>query len=294
MRILVAGARGEVGSSVSNALIIAGHTVVPVSSRISQVGSTAISLTQASDLIYNSEVDLLVVASSRGDYRDANTSGTNTCEALVSVVSQTGLPAVLLSTLRVLEGYAYPIPEDASAFPTSDYAQANAGNEDLWLQESGPSGSVLRVTNYFCVPQGMNSPQSKLLPWSLVTEAGESGSITVRSGPKITREFVSQQDLGQAILLLATERPPSRICATLPGHVTNMEDLVSAVKEAYSMTGRPPPVANFGIEIPVPMMVNASWLASHGWASTLDRDQIVPAIASRLLHSLSDNKQFQG
>jgi nucleoside-diphosphate-sugar epimerase len=292
MRILVAGALGEVGSSVSKALISAGHSLFPVSSRIAQVGSTAVSLAQASDLIYNNEVDLLVVASSRGDHRGIADSGTNTCEALTPAVSVKGLPSVLLSTLRVLEGHTESTSEDAPASPTSDYAQANARNEEVWLKESGPSGSVLRIANYFCVPQGVNSPQNKLLPWSLMTEAVESGSITVRSGPRTSREFVSPSDVAQAILLVAKDSPPSRICATLPGHLANMGDLVLDVKEAFSMNGRPDPVASFGIEDVIPTEVSASWLASHGWSSTLDRDQIVRAIASRLLHSESGNKQF--
>jgi nucleoside-diphosphate-sugar epimerase len=291
MRILMAGARGEVGLSVSEALTNEGHVVTPVSSRISHVGPPLLSLSQASDLIHNGEVDLLVIASSRGDHRGVAVSGTNTCEALTPAVSATGLPSVLLSTLRVLEGHTEATSEDAPASPTSDYAQANARNEEVWLKESGPSGSVLRLANYFCVPQGVNSPQNKLLPWSLMTEAVESGSITVRSGAGTSREFVSASDVGRAILLLATDSPPTRVCATLPGHVANMRDLVLNVKEAFSMTGRPDPLASFGIEDVIPTEVAASWLASHGWISALDRTEIVRGITSELLHNYSGNTQ---
>jgi|GEM_PF-1045561 len=291
MRILMAGARGEVGRSVSEALTNEGHVVTPVSSRISHVGPPVLSLSQASDLIHHGEVDLLVIASSRGDHRGVAVSGTNTCEALTPAVSATGLPSVLLSTLRVLEGHTEATSEDAPASPTSDYARANALNEEIWLKDSEPSGSVLRIANYFCVPQGVNSPQNKLLPWSLMTEAVESGSITVRSGPRTSREFVSPSDVGQALLLLATDSPPSRICATLPGHVANMGDLVLDVKEAFSITGRPDPAASFGIEDVIPTQVSASWLAARGWTSTLDRAQIVRGITSQLLHNYSGNTQ---
>lgn len=291
MRILMAGALGEVGLSVSEALTNEGHVVIPVSSRISLVGPPVLSLSQASDLIHDNEVDCLVIASSRGDHRGAAVSGANTCEALTPAVSATGLPSVLLSTLRVLEGHTEATHEDAPALPTSDYAQDNARNEEVWLKESGPSGSVLRIANYFCVPQGVNSPQNKLLPWSLMTEAVNSGAITVRSGPRTSREFVSPRDVGQAILLLATERPPSRICATLPGHLTNMGDLVSDVKEAFSMAGQPAPVARFGIKDAIPTQVSASWLASHGWKSTLDRAQIVHGMRSQLLHIYHGDKR---
>ena len=287
----MAGARGEVGLSLSEALTNEGHVVTPVSSRISHVGPPVLGLSQASDLIHHGEVELLVIASSRGDHRGVAVSGTNTCEALTPAVSATGLPSVLLSTLRVLEGHTEATHEDAPALPTSDYAQANARNEEVWLKESGPSGSVLRIANYFCVPQGVNSPQNKLLPWSLVTEALESGSITVRSGARTSREFVSASDVGRAILLLATDSPPLRICATLPGHVANMGDLVSDIKEAFSMAGRPDPIASFGIEDVIPTEVAASWLASHGWISTLDRTEIVRGITSELLHNYSGNTQ---
>jgi nucleoside-diphosphate-sugar epimerase len=122
-----------------------------------------------------------------------------------------------------------------------------------------------------------------------MTEAVESGSITVRSGAGTSREFVSASDVGRAILLLATDSPPTRVCATLPGHVANMRDLVLNVKEAFSMTGRPDPLASFGIEDVIPTEVAASWLASHGWISTLDRTEIVRGITSELLHNYSGN-----
>lgn len=280
MRILVAGALGEVGRSVSSSLEGGGHEVVPVSSRALRAGSNAINLVQASELIRNRHVDLVVVASSQGDHRGVATSGTNTCEVLAPVVSKTGLPSVLLSTLRVLEGYAQSIHEDSPALPTSGYARANAINEELWLQESGPRGSVLRVANYFCAPQAVDSPQTRLLPWSLVTEALVSGSITVKSGPGTSREFVNDTDVARAIQVLASETPGAGICATLPGYSTNLENLVLLAQQAFSEIGQPVPDSSFGVDNVTPTPVTASWLESQGWRSTLTQKQIVQTIVN--------------
>lgn len=278
MRILVAGALGEVGRSVSNSLESGGHQVVPVSSRAPRPGANALSLVQGCELIRNRQVDLVVVASSQGDHREAATSGINTCELLAPVVCESGLPSVLLSTLRVLEGYAHSIHEDAPAHPTSDYARANANNEKLWLQESGPRGSVLRVANYFCAPQAVDSPQTRLLPWSLVTDALVVDSITVKSGPGTSREFVSDTDVARAIQVLAAETPEARICASLPGYPTNLENLVSLVQRACSEVGRSAPDSRFGVDNSTPTPVTASWLESQGWESTLSDKEIVQTI----------------
>lgn len=278
MRILVAGALGEVGRSVSSSLEGEGHEVVPVSSRAPRAGSNALSLVQASELIRNRHVDLVVVASSQGDHRGVATSGINTCEVLAPVVSESGLPSVLLSTLRVLEGYAQSIHEGSPALPTSDYARANAINEKLWLQESGSRGSVLRVANYFCAPQAVDSPQTRLLPWSLVTEALVFGSITVKSGPGTSREFVNDTDVARAIQVLAAATPEAGICATLPGYPTNLDNLVTLVQKAFSEIGRPALESSFGVDNVTPTPVTASWLESQAWRSSLSQKEIVQTI----------------
>ena len=278
MRILVAGALGEVGRSVSKALVREGHVVVPVSSRAPLAGSETLGLIQAGELIRKRQVDLLVVASSQGDHRGIVASGINTCEELAPVVSATGIPSVLLSTLRVLEGYSQPIAEDVTASPNSDYARANAANEALWLRESGSNGVVLRIANYFCIPQAIDSPQTRLLPWSLVTEACDSDAITVKSGPRTSREFVGDEDVARAIEVLARRRPESRICATLPGYVANLGELTSIVEEAFSIEGLPVPISSFGTQDTTPTSVIATWLAANGWTSTLSQAHIVESI----------------
>ena len=76
MRILVAGALGEVGRSVSIALVDSGHEVLPVSSRAPIRGtSDAIDLAAAVVAISEGRVDAVMSAAGRGDRRAAERTG---------------------------------------------------------------------------------------------------------------------------------------------------------------------------------------------------------------------------
>ena len=275
MQILMAGALGEVGRTVSAALANRGHSIVPVSSRAPILGSTAVSLSKASGLLANNWPDIVIIASSRGDHRGGDNSSLNVSEVLASKIVAKGTPAVLLSTLRVLEGYSHPVPEDAIPRPTTSYSMANANMENQWLGTSGVSGSVLRISNYFCLPAAIDSPQAQLLPWSLVTEACSTGSITVQSGSQTAREFVSAEDVARAIEIMVVSRPTSRICSTLPGRIITLSDLVLATNRAFAATQRPIPTASFGMHSKPFTSVISGWLSTHGWISALTQDELV-------------------
>jgi len=288
VRILVAGALGEVGRTLGRALVERGHAVVPASSRAADAGVALIDYRQAAELISNGGIDLLVNAAGRGDRRVAARTGQDATSTLGPVIKATGVPGVLISTTRVLEGSGAAPGESDPASPASDYARANAANEAAWLALTGIAGRVLRMANYFCAPSTRTAPQAELLPWSLVTEALESGRIEVRSGPGTTREFVSAHDVAAAVELLAPQRPPGGIVATCPGRLLRLADLVQASCQAYVDAGLPSPTATFGTVEPDQPVVHGTWLAQRGWRSTVDAPSVRACISEWLTRGCLD------
>ena len=281
MRILVAGALGEVGRTVAAALGAAGHGVLPLSSRAPLEGEPeAVPLQAGLDAIATHAVDAVVSAAGRGDRRPVDRTGQEVTALLASASAEAGVPSVLLSTTRVLEGWDGDVAEDAEARPRTPYAEANAANETLWLESGGRS--VLRITNYICPPSSLGSPQALLLPWSLVTEAVGSGHIGVRSGAGLAKEFVGAEDVARAITLLLTAADAPAACATAPGRVLTMEDLAHATAEAVVRAGGSRPTVSFGPDGPSPAAVLPGWLAARGWAGALTPEALTGMIAEWL------------
>lgn len=237
----------------------------------------AVGLTDAVMLIRRGAVDAVLVASGRGDRRVAERTGLEATAVLAKTTDESGIPSVLLSTTRVLEGTP-GAGEDAPPSPLTAYAGANAANEGAWLEAGGKS--ILRITNYFCAPTTAASGQLDLLPWSLVTEALTGRTITVRSGPSLTKEFVGAADLAAGVgILLASDGAP-RICATVPGSPFTMNDLCDAVSQGLALAGRSRPMVTFGPDTAAPPRLAAGWLSSHGWKGSLTLEVMAEAIAT--------------
>ncbi len=280
MRVLVAGALGEVGRTVCAALAEDGHDIVRVSSRAPMAGAPEVVSLEASATMVDS-VDLVVNCSGRGDRRQGERTGLDAAEVLAPAAARAGLPSVLISTTRVLEGYDGDPDEDAPPRPTTPYAMSNAANEEQWLDHGGQS--VLRITNFFAPPASLASPQALLLPWSLVTEALATGHIGIRSGPDLRKEFVSAADVAAATLLLAVSADAPRVVATAPGLSTRLRDLATATAAAVETSGRPRPTASFGPNGVQPPGSRPGWLAEHGWSSRLTLEQITSIVTQWIL-----------
>jgi nucleoside-diphosphate-sugar epimerase len=279
MRIVVLGALGEVGSAVSAALLDRGHRVIASSSRAPLVGlpdvlSTGDALTQ----LEQGAFDVVVNASGRGDRRGVERTGLSAAEALGGLPYLGGVPAILLSTTRVLEGRSGPLAEDDPASPTTAYGAANAANEIEWMSIDGTS--VLRLTNFFAAPTSVDSPQSLLLPWSLVTEAAATGHIEVRSDPAVSREFVSADDVAAAIEVLAASDERPRVCWTSPGARMRLGELAETVGAGLVAAGAEAPTCTFGTDEATQPDYPAGWLAEHGWSTTLDVVQMRTVISA--------------
>ena len=277
MRVVVVGALGEVGSSLTVALRDAGHEVVRASARAPLPDLPVVVQVSALDL---SGVDLVVNAGGRGDRRSQERTGIDSARLVAKACASADVMAVLLSTTRVLEGAGGDVDGDAPTQPISNYGRANAHLENLWLEQ--PGTHVLRLANVLCAPQTMTSPQVELLPWSLVTEALHSGTITVRSGPSTTREFVDAADMVSALEIMTRAIPPPRIVATLPGVRLSLAQLVEIVGLALIQAGHPAPTRSFGTDGPPATAVRPGWLAQQGWITHVGADVVTRMITDWL------------
>lgn len=276
------GALGEVGSSVGRAMSDLGHHVLPVSSRAGSSTVDAHSLEDAADLVASGDIDLVVNAAGRGDKRMVSREPALVSSAIGEVCERAGVRGVLISTVRVLEDSTEAVAGSAPAQCHSDYACANAENEEEWLAAAPAFGHVLRLANYFCAPMGVDSPQTQLLPWSLVTEALADGHIIVRSAPTVAREFVSEGDVAQALVTIAQAESPARLSATVPGLLLTLEQLTGCVSEAFEARGFPRPEVSFGSDTASGPTLLPDWLAGAGWVSTLTAGEVVDAVGGWL------------
>ena len=279
---MLVGALGEVGRSLRSALTDHGNEVVPVSSRADAADSTVLSVDAAVRFVASSAPDLVVHAGGRGDKRTGERDALHTSRLIGQACEQGGIRGVLISTIRVLEDSSTPIPGSAVPECHSDYARANAANEQAWLEAAPSQGFVVRLANYFCAPSSSDSPQTQLLPWSLVTEALDFGRINVRSAPTVVREFVSAQDAATAIRTIASASDPARFSSTTPGHSVDLRQLTNLVGDAFEVTGRMRPAVTFGEGPSSGPTLQSDWLAAHGWCCTLADEEVANVIAGWL------------
>lgn len=281
MRIVLAGALGEVGRSVGSALEQLGHEVVRVSSRAPALEMPGVvGLDVACELVAHGGVDGVVNASGRGDRRAVERTGHGAAGVLAQAASSSGTPSLLLSTTRVLEGRRRAADETADAEPRTPYAQANADNE-AWWQDSGGS-SIVRIVNYLCLPSAADSPQTGLLPWSLVSEALDEHRISVRATPSTEKEFVDAADVASAVelVLAAADRPA--VCATVPGTIFTMRDLAECTAATVTEVAGHEVAVTFGVEAATRPVVREGWLAAHGWSSRLSYGRLAETIRAWL------------
>ena len=281
MRIVLAGALGEVGSSLRRALVNRGYEVFALSSRAPLIEDPdVLDLNQVRSLVQTGAVDAIVNAGGPGDHRSRAELVNGWSQQLLNACR--GVPAILISTTRVLEGFEDRPSEEASGRPLTAYGRANAEHEQLWLE--APHGRVLRLVNFFCSPTSINSPQAKLLPWSLLLEGWETGHIGVRSRDDTSKEFVDSDDVARAVEVIVAFEPSCRTIVAGPGAVVTLRDLGEASISACARAGLLEVQASFGTESP-----NSSWsmapgfLAGQGWTSELTLERMTQQMTQWLV-----------
>lgn len=282
MRIVLAGALGEVGASLMGALTSRNHDIVAVSSRAPLVEApSVISLAEAEDVIASGQVDALVNASGPGDRRRPTRDVHEPADQLARIASRSGTPAVLISTARVLEGHSGMPSDNAHPAPETPYARANADLEGSWLAHRDTH--VLRMANFFCAPAGPRTPQAELLPWSLLLEGLHTGHIDVRSHAQATKDFVSAHDVARAIEYVIMSVNAPRVLATSPGARLTMFDLAEASGAALRVTGRSAPSMSFGQKRTTSDPPSVGWLNDQGWTSEISLAQMIETMAQWLI-----------
>ena len=281
MRIVLAGALGEVGSSLRRALVNRGHEVFALSSRAPlSEHPDVLDLNQVRSFVQVGAVDAIVNAGGPGDHRSRADSVSEWSQQLLDACR--GKPAVLISSTRVLEGFEHRPNEDASGKPLTPYGRANSEHEQLWLE--APHGRVLRLVNFFCSPTSVDSPQAKLLPWSLLLEGWQTGHIGVRSREDTSKEFVDSDDVARAVEVMVASESARRTVVAGPGAVVTLRDLGEASISACAKAGLLEVQASFGTESP-----NSSWsmapgfLAGQGWTSELTLERMTQEMTQWLV-----------
>ena len=281
MRVLLAGATGEVGHGLQEALVGRGHTVMPVSSRAPlKEHPDVVPLSTAVSALSAGKVDLVVNASGPGDHRGESRDALGWSTQLLGVAAN--IPAVLISSTRVLEGIGGSVCGSAEPRPTTAYGRANAAMEASWLQSH--HASVIRLVNFFGAPLSHDSPQTRLLPWSLLLEGWTTGGVHVRSSPSSTKEFIDANDAAAAIEILATKQPSDRLVVAGPGTGLSMRQLAEAASGAIGQVSGRETETTFGDESSsFSTDIHAEWLGNHGWSATLSLKRVREQMASWLV-----------
>ena len=274
MRIAVLGALGEVGSRVSEALALR-HEVLRVSSRPNAAREASIAHLDSflADL-ERGALDAVLNAAGPGDRR-ASERSLSRVEAVAGACRASGVPAIAVSTVRVLEGYGeIEITETAEPRPESPYAEANARHETAWLAAGGSLACVLRLANVLVLPSDDDSPQMPLLPWSLASEAVATGSITVRSAPSLAKGFVNADDIARAVELLAGASDRPMIAATTPASSLSLERLADSVSDGLHLAGLTRPRLSFGSGGSAGPAIVPGWLDTRGWSASVTSESV--------------------
>ena len=281
MRVLLAGATGEVGHGLQRAFINRGHTVMSVSSRAPLIEHPdVVPLATAVSALSAGKFDLVVNASGPGDHRGESRDALGWSTQLLGAVGN--IPAVLISSTRVLEGSGGTVCESAEPRPTTAYGRANAAMEASWLQHR--HASVIRLVNLFGAPVSHDSPQIRLLPWSLLLEGWTTGGVHVRSNPSATKNFIDANDAAAAIEILATKQPSDRLVVAGPGTSLSMRQLAEAASVAIEKTSGRETETTFGDESSsLSTDIQAEWLGNHGWSATLSLKRVREQMASWLV-----------
>ena len=228
--------------------------------------------------MHSGDIDLVVHAAGPGDHRSGRDTWESTTSLFGSAIADAGVRGILLSTTRVLEGYDADFSENSQAIARTAYAQKNARNEESWLASGGHCAGVLRLANFFSSPVTRDSPQAALLPWSLVTEALDTGAIGIRSGASISKEFVAGADIACALEALGDSTSAPSIVATVPGLRVSMADFAGIVQRAFIRAGLPTPEVSFGPDGVASPQCSPGWLATAGWKVELSLTMIEDAI----------------
>jgi nucleoside-diphosphate-sugar epimerase len=278
VRIALIGALGEIGLHLDHAFRRLGHTVIPFTSRRGATTGEVRELESLGSLLASGQVEAVVHAGGPGDHR-GDRDWQSTMARTLAVLESSDIPSVLLSTIRVMESASADFADEAVAQPGTPYGQANAECEDMWLDGRTVNRSVLRLANVFARPTRPNSPQERLLPWSLLEEIRKTSCLHIRSGGNAVKSFVGPADIAHALLLMLTGNAPA-ITTTAPAFTTTLGELSMLAAHVFEEVSGHSVDVSFGVNTPERPMCRTSWLTEHGWKTSLQTSDIESEIRS--------------
>lgn len=260
MRLLITGAAGFLGSSLSNALIKNGHRVVglddlstgnpdDLSPDVHLVRGDINdrpklwSLLQDVDCVYHLAARVIVPESVLypTEYNTVNVGGTVT---LMEAMRDVGVRRVIFISSGTIYGNQrrQPVRESNRPNPRSPYAVSKLAAE-YYVRTIGALWGIetvcLRVFNAYGPGQRLPLTNAPVIPYCL-RQAFDNGTIVIHGSGEQTRDYVYIDDVTDAMVAAATAPKLNRMIINVgSGQETSVNELVKLVIE---VTGKKPEV----------------------------------------------------
>ncbi|HET9133824.1 MAG TPA: NAD-dependent epimerase/dehydratase family protein [Gemmatimonadales bacterium] len=302
MRLLVTGADGFVGRTLTHAARAAGHDVVatigpggaepaawlPAALQAGVTTRTA-DLTSATDVArlgaerVDAVVHLAAISSGADARRDpaaAMAVNTEATARLFDAVTAGGrAPRFLfVSTAEVYgPGHAGPIVEDAPIAPISPYAESKAAAEALLFDAAASTGVPLVVARPF-PHTGPGQDTRFVLPAfaARLRAARQAGDRTFAVGTlDVVRDFLDVRDVVAAYLALLAQGAPMTAYNIATGVGRHLGDCVQALRALVGCDAEPVTDASLVRPADIPVLIGdpARLMAATGWAPSIPFDQ---------------------
>lgn len=302
MRLLVTGADGFVGRTLTHAARAAGHDVVaaigpggaepaawlPAALQAGVTTRTA-DLTSATDVArlgaerVDAVVHLAAISSGADARRDpaaAMAVNTDATARLFDAVTAGGrAPRFLfVSTAEVYgPGHAGPIVEDAPIAPISPYAESKAAAEALLFDAAASTGVPLVVARPF-PHTGPGQDTRFVLPAfaARLRAAKQAGDRTFAVGTlDVVRDFLDVRDVVAAYLALLAQGAPMTAYNIATGVGRHLGDCVQALRALVGCDAEPVTDASLVRPADIPVLIGdpARLMAATGWAPSIPFDQ---------------------
>lgn len=278
MRYIVTGAAGFIGSYLCRYLKNKGHSVLPMARTLPQsfledlqpeehwlVDVTSASLPQlraSADVIVHLASANEVVSRDVKKGLDISVIGTKN---ILDLAVNNGIPKVMLfSTLQVYGTEPVgELDEESLPAPVNDYALNHLFAEhyvEMYARKGRVRGAVIRPANVFGRFGSEAVNRWTMVPACFCQEAVQSGTITIRSSGKQTRDFISLENVSRAVEAVS-DRFPERfdVMNVASGKTRTIEEVGLLVQEAYrELTGRETVVRKTGAEPQAPNRFHVS------------------------------------
>ena len=141
---------------------------------------------------------------------------------------------IYLSTFQVYGVYAGNINEQTVAKPKNDYGMSHLLAEYFLTMDMPASKfSIIRLTNSYGCPKGMDSSKWYLVFNDLSRSAVANKEIKLSGNGKAVRDFIWMSDVSNTLLRLLVINARNEVYNLSKGEVMSMLDIAKKVRTAY-------------------------------------------------------------